>query len=222
MSQEINQKVAAFFDFDETLLAIDSSGIGFKVLKENGYLSRGFMLKMGLTLFARKLGLVDDRFMARVFLTFYKGRDLQEFIDSAQAFFDEYLQPNLNPPVVKRLRWHQEQGHATILISGSIDYYLKPVQEALDIDHLLCTHLEKDDSGLLSGRSLGPVCVGENKVEMAVELAQAQNLDLEKSYAYGNSELDIPILKSVGHPVAVNPDSGLAAFVREQQIEILG
>jgi len=214
-------KVGAFFDFDETLLAIDSSGVGFKVLKENGYLSRWFMVKMMTTFLLRKLRLVDDRFMARIFLSFYRGRKLQEFIDSADAFYTEYLQPNLSPRVLEKLLWHQEQGHFTIIVSGSIDYYLKPVQKDLGIDHLLCTYLESDASGVLTGRSAGPVCVGENKVELAEKLAMTHDLDLSKSYAYGNSELDIPILKKVGHPVAVNPDKQLAKYAAENGLEVL-
>lgn len=215
------QKIAAFFDFDETLLAIDSSGIGFKVLKENGYLSRWFMVKMSITLLLRKMGAVDDLFMARVFLTFYKGRQIQEFIDSAEAFFQDYLLPNFAPAVVEKLRWHQAEGHETVLISGSIDYYLKPVQTYLEIDHLLCTHLEQSETGILTGKAAGPVCVGHNKVQLARRLAEKRGIDLVQSYAYGNSELDIPILECVGHPVAVNPDKQLAKHAIQHQIPVL-
>jgi HAD superfamily hydrolase (TIGR01490 family) len=216
-----HNQIAAFFDFDETLLAIDSSSVGFKVLKENGYLGRWFMFKMAITLFLRKVGIVDDRFMAKVFLTFYKGRQIQEFIDSADAFFDEYLRPNLAPEVVEKLRWHQSQGHETILISGSIDYYLKPVQAYLQIDHLLCTYLEQSENGILTGRANGPVCVGQNKVVLARALAENRQIDLNQSYAYGNSALDIPILECVGHPVAVNPDKQLAKYAILNKIPLM-
>ncbi|MCF7826164.1 MAG: HAD-IB family hydrolase [Candidatus Marinimicrobia bacterium] len=209
MKQYRSSPIAAFFDFDETLLAIDSAGIGFKVLKEQGYLTWAFMLKMMVIMLLRKVGVVDEQIMARTFLSFYRGRDLQPFVDSAQAFYEEYLQPNLSPEVLQKLRWHQEQGHQTVLVTGSIDYYLQPVMVDLGIDHLLCTHLELDADGLLSGRSKGPVCVGETKVTLAKDLAKSQGLDLTQSYAYGNSELDIPMLMEVGHPVIVNPTSGL-------------
>ena len=214
-------RTAAFFDFDETLLAIDSSSIGFKVLKAGGYLTRWFMVKMAGIFLLRKLGLVDEEGLARVFLGFYKGRQLQPFIDSADNFYSEYLQPNLAPKVLEKLRWHQAQGHPTILISGSIDYYLKPVQSDLKLDHLLCSHLEIDTRGLLTGRSKGPICVGEKKVVLALSLAQKEDLDLASSYAYGNSYLDIPILEQVGHPVAVNPDLRLARVAASRNWEIL-
>lgn len=214
MKQFSSSSVAAFFDFDETLLAIDSSSIGFKVLKEQGYLTKGFMLKMMFSLLLRKAMLIDEKRMAKTFLSFYRGRELQPFIDSAITFYEEYLHPNLSPQVIQKLRWHQKQGHHTVLLTGSIDYYLRPVMEDLDIDHLLCTHLEVDDKGILTGKSLGPVCVGETKVNMARELAKVHDIEMNQSYAYGNSELDIPILQEVGHPIIVNPTPKLKKYGR--------
>ena len=67
-------KTAAFFDFDETLLAIDSARIGFRVLQEQGYLSRLFMLKMIVIMFLKKMGLIDEQIMANAMLSFYRGR----------------------------------------------------------------------------------------------------------------------------------------------------
>ncbi len=206
--------VAAFFDFDETLLAVDSATIGFKVLKEQGYLSRTFILKLLLGVVLKRFGLVDEQYMAKTFLSFYKGRELQLFVDSAQDFYNQHLAPNLSPEVVQKLCWHQEQGHQTVLVTGSIDYYLKPVMQALQIDHLLCTYLEVDENGILTGRPKGLVCVGDAKVTLAENLADDQDIDFSKSYAYGNSENDIPILNHVGNPVIVNPTRGLAAYAK--------
>ncbi len=208
------EKTAAFFDFDETLLAIDSAGIGFKLLREEGYLTRSFLLKMMVVLLAFKLGIINEHTMAKSVLQFYRGKELQPFLDSAPAFFRDYLEPNLSEPVLARLRWHQQQGHVTVLISGSIDYYLQPVMDTLKLDHLLCTHLEVDDQGLLTGCTEGPVCVSDTKVSLARNLAEKQGIDLSASYAYGNSRLDIPLLALVGHPVIVNPDGRLTRHAR--------
>ena len=215
MKQGHDSTIAAFFDFDETLLAVDSATIGFKVLKDQGYLSKMFILKLLLGVFLKKLGLVDEQYMARTFLSFYKGREFQLFVDSAQPFYDEHLAPNLSPEVLQKLRWHQDQGHQTVLVTGSIDYYLKPVMEALSINHLLCTHLEVDEHGILTGRPEGAVCVGEAKVTLANDLAKRHGIDFSKSYAYGNSENDIPILRRVAYPVIVNPTRGLAHVARQ-------
>ena len=215
LPMDSSKVTAAFFDFDETLLAINSSGIGFKVLKENGYLTKKFMLKMMVALILHKARIIDEMRLAKTFLSFYRGRDLQPFIDTAQGFYEEYLRPNLSPEVTSKLRWHQEQGHQTVLVTGSIEYYLKPVMNDLGIDHLLCTHLEVDKDGLLTGKSAGPVCVGNAKVTLARILAEKQGIDFSKSYAYGNSEMDIPMLEEVGYPVIVNPSPLLVKHAQQ-------
>ncbi|MCF7823021.1 MAG: HAD-IB family hydrolase [Candidatus Marinimicrobia bacterium] len=204
-----HNSIAAFFDFDETLLAIDSAGIGFKVLRAQGYITRPFMLKMILVMFLMKFRFVDEQTVAKAMLGFYRGRSIQPFMESAEDFYQEYLKPNLSPAVLEKLRWHQAQGHKTILVTGSIDYYLEPVMRDLGIDHLLCTHLETGVDGLLTGRSQGPVCVGSTKVDLAIDLAKEHGIDLSRSFAYGNSHLDIPILARVGHPIIVNPSPSL-------------
>ncbi|NQV14831.1 HAD family hydrolase [bacterium] len=220
-SKDHSNITAAFFDFDETLLAIDSAGIGFKVLREQGYLSRAFILKMIIVMLLKKAGFINEKIMANAMLSFYRGRDLQPFIDSAEDFYLEYLRPNLAPEVIKKLRWHQKQGHQTVLVTGSIDYYLQPVKQDLGIDHLLCTHLEMGPDGLLTGRPNGPVCVGDTKLILAQELAAEQGLDLTISFAYGNSELDIPLMENVGYPVVVNPTAGLSRYAKKQKWSIL-
>jgi putative phosphoserine phosphatase/1-acylglycerol-3-phosphate O-acyltransferase len=203
------------------LLSIDSASVGFKVLKEQGYLSKTFMLKMMFVLLLFRLGIFSEQRLAQSFLTFYKGRRLQTFIDTAEDFFKGYLKPNYDSKVLKRLKWHQEQGHITVLLSGSIAYYLTPVTKDLGIDHLLCTYLEVASDGILTGRSRGPVCVGNVKVEQAVALADELNIDLSESYAYGNSQLDIPILEKVGHPVMVKPSKRLLKHGEKQVWVIL-
>lgn len=213
--------IAAFFDFDETLLATDSAGIGFKVLREQGYISKWFMLKMIVVMFLLKIGLINDLTLAKAMLGFYKGRELKPFVESADDFYHEYLKPNLAPHVVDKLRWHQAQGHQTVLVTGSIDYYLKPVMQDLGIDHLLCTHLETGQDGLLTGKAEGPVCVGKTKVTLASKLAKEQGYDLAHSYAYGNSHLDIPILEQVGHPIMVNPSQLLKRHGKKQMWALL-
>lgn len=213
--------IAAFFDFDETLLAIDSASIGFKVLYDQGYLTKVFVVKMMLVMLLRKFGLINEKVMAGAMLSFYKGRELQPFIDHADEFYREYLKPNLATDVISKLRWHQVQGHQTVLVTGSIDYYLKPVQLDLGIDHILCTHLEVSENGLLTGKPDGVVCVGPAKVVLMNELITKKGIDLAASYAYGNSELDIPMLENVGNPVVVNPSSGLTRHAKRQNWPVL-
>ena len=46
-------------------------------------------------------------------------------------------------------------------------------------------------------------------------MAEAEGLDLTRCWAYSDSRNDIPLLSMVGHPVAINPDSGLRRHARD-------
>ena len=52
-------------------------------------------------------------------------------------------------------------------------------------------------------------------------LNDTTGIDLGASYAYSDSESDLPMLRLVGHPVAVNPDAELARVARAEGWQIL-
>ena len=52
-------------------------------------------------------------------------------------------------------------------------------------------------------------------------MAAERGIDLAASYAYSDSESDLPMLEAVGHPVAVNPDSALEKIARERGWRIM-
>ena len=62
--------------------------------------------------------------------------------------------------------------------------------------------------------STGPFAYGEGKAEALREFAAEHGIDLEQSWAYTDAASDLPMLEAVGHPVAVNPDAGLAEIAR--------
>ena len=75
--------------------------------------------------------------------------------------------------------------------------------------------------GLYTGRAGGPFTYREGKAQAIRELAERERIDLGASYAYSDSESDLPMLRAVGHPVAVNPDAELARVAREEGWDVL-
>jgi hypothetical protein len=53
------------------------------------------------------------------------------------------------------------------------------------------------------------------------ELAARRGYGLRDCYAYSDSVTDLPMLETVGHPRAVNPDRALRKVARERQWPIL-
>ncbi|HET7053932.1 MAG TPA: haloacid dehalogenase-like hydrolase [Solirubrobacterales bacterium] len=78
------------------------------------------------------------------------------------------------------------------------------------------TSYELDGEGAFTGRFEGPFVYGRGKVEAMEAFAAEHGIDLAESYAYSDSLSDLPMLRAVGHPVAVNPDPPLAEISREE------
>src|SRR5262249_29397493 len=75
--------------------------------------------------------------------------------------------------------------------------------------------------GRYTGRASGPFTYREGKAEAMRELAAREGIDLGASYAYSDSESDLPMLRAVGHAVVVNPDAELQRVAREEGWEIM-
>ena len=82
-------------------------------------------------------------------------------------------------------------------------------------------HAHRGKDGVYTGRPDGPFTYREGKAEAIREIAEREGIDLAESYAYSDSESDLPMLRAVGHPVAVNPDAALERVAREEGWRIM-
>ena len=78
------------------------------------------------------------------------------------------------------------------------------------------TRYEVDAGGNFTGRLDGPFVYGPGKVEAMQRFADLHEIDLAESYAYSDSLSDLPMLRAVGNPVAVNPDPPLAEIAKAE------
>ncbi len=108
---------------------------------------------------------------------------------------------------------HRRAGHHLVIISAASRYQIEPVARALGIDDICCTQLEVID-GCFTGQVIAPLCYGEGKALAARRVAKQNATSLADCWFYTDSSADLPLLKKVGHPVAVNPSSRLAAQAR--------
>lgn len=213
--------IGAFFDFDRTLIDVESPKLGIRYLWERGWLSPWYMLKIFITHILYKKNLLSDESMAKVLISFYKNKRLDQFEAGAEDYYRDIIKPHLAPNILDRLREHKEKGHRLILISAGIRYLLKPVVEDLGFDDLICTDLEVKPDGRLTGKSDGPICSDGYKKVYAGILATDLDLDLDLSYAYGDHHADIPLLELVGNPHVVEPTEQLRKVAHERGWPIL-
>jgi HAD superfamily hydrolase (TIGR01490 family) len=128
--------------------------------------------------------------------------------------------PRLYPQMLAVAYAHQDDGRPIYICTAASHEMANLLSLVLGFDGGVGSRSEVRD-GVYTGREGGVFAYREGKAQAIRELAAAEGIDLAASYAYSDSESDLPMLRAVGHPVAVNPDSALARIAREQGWEIL-
>jgi HAD superfamily hydrolase (TIGR01490 family) len=188
---------AAIFDVDGTLVRGGTERLFFRYLVQ----TRRLIPARALGFLVRLAAQPRNRFCNKTYLA---GMGLADMERLGHRCFQEIILPRLRPPAVARLRAHQSGGRKIILLTGSLAFLVLPLKEHLGADWLVTTELVHAN-GRFTGEIMGLHPRGENKRALLEELARHQGLDLSCSSAYGDHEEDVPLLGSVGHPVAVNP-----------------
>lgn len=187
----------AVFDFDGTLTTGDSL---LALLRWYAGTTKfvGRIVHELPMLISYFLGRVDNQTAKEALLQrFFGGASIEELRNSGQLFADTVLQRMLRTEAMDRLRWHQASGHRCILISASLDIYLKPWSCHENFDDLICSQLAVDHSGLVTGKLFGENCFGQEKVRRLQELI-GDITDVEL-FAYGDSRGDQELLHAADH-----------------------
>jgi HAD superfamily hydrolase (TIGR01490 family) len=213
---------AAFFDLDKTLMA-GSSGIFFaRAAYETGMISRGRLARDAYeNVRFRLLGSTDERaddVRKRVgqMIAGVRVRDLERLSPRVLAG----VLPRLYPQMLARAYAHQDAGEPVYILTAASQEMADLLAHVLAFDGGLGSRSEIVD-GRYTGRAAGPFNYREGKVVSMRELAQRDGIDLGASFAYSDSESDLPMLRAVGHPVVVNPDSELRRIATEEGWEVL-
>lgn len=144
----------------------------------------------------------------------YRGADLQALEELVDRAIAETIINRLAPEAVRRVREHRDAGHTTVLLTGTIRPFTRPLAPLFD--EIVAADLAVDDQGRCTGYLNGPPLVGEARPAWLRHYASVNGIDLAASYAYADSHADESMLRAVGNPVAVNPDVPL---MRVAQVE---
>ena len=207
MSVPNTQKTVAFFDVDGTLLksTIVHCYIWMRSLQLPFFLKHlwiiGFLPKIVYYLILDRIS--RTRFN-EVFYRNYRGLEVAEMKALSTEMFEAYIRPKIFSEAVSQIREHQEQGTAIVLVTGSLDFIVQPIADYLAVDAVLAPQLREQD-GQFTGELTTAPLIGEAKAEAMRNYADQHEVLLEESYAYGDSQSDLPMLECVGNPIVVNP-----------------
>lgn len=200
----------AVFDLDRTLLKGSSLGIFARALAAERVISRGDVLRHAL-----QQGVFTSWGLSAATLEKLCA-DLVEAAAGREQDRVRAVARQVAPVVAGRLypaaRWligqHRHHGDRLILLSAGPHELVECVAASLEMDDALGTVGEVVD-GRYTGRLIDGFCHGDGKLRRLRSLLGP--LDLLHCTAYGDATSDLPVLRAVSHPVAVNPDRGLAA-----------
>ena len=138
-----------------------------------------------------KLKLIPNyRAKQLVFSFFFKGLDSQNFESLSKEFSLSQIDKIVRPQAMRKIAWHKKEGHKIVVVSASIESYLKPWCNKNELD-LIATKIELKN-GLVNGKFHTKNCYGEEK---EIRLKELYNLnDYDCIYAYGDSRGDKELL----------------------------
>ncbi|MBL9004413.1 MAG: HAD family hydrolase [Myxococcales bacterium] len=208
--------IAAFFDVDLTLLRVSSGSQWISYLRRRGEVGLSMMLKAAFWTMQYKLAFLDMETVGRRLIADIEGDTEADMLQKCEAFLAHHILPHVAPDGRSAVAWHQAQGHVPVLLTSATQYVAEPLARELGVEHVLCTRLIVDpQSGAFTGTAERPMCYGEGKVVYAERFAQEQGCDLRQSYFYTDSYSDLPMLRRVGKPQVINPDSRLLRHAKK-------
>ena len=206
----------AIFDLDNTLIAGDSDHLWGDFLVERKLVDAALYKATNDQFYQDyKDGRLDIHAYLRFALSPLAEHALSNLIDWRGEFLEEKIKPIMLPAAAKLLQKHRDQGHTLMIITATNDFVTGPIAESLGVDYLIATRVEMIGERY-TGEVDGVPCYREGKVQRLHEwLQQHKDHSLADSWFYSDSHNDLPLLRKVAHPVAVDPDPVLQREAQE-------
>ena len=208
---------AAFFDLDKTIVARSSPlALGRSFFKE-GLITRGSLLKSLYAQLVFNLMGADEAKMERMREEAAKltaGWEQEKVSRVVTEVLEEVISPLIYSEALELMDEHRRAGRLVCIVSSSPEEIVKPLAEMLDVDRHIATQPK-----VVDGRYTGELefyAYGPYKADAIKKLASELDIDLGGSFAYTDSLTDLPMLETVGNPVAVNPDRALRKLAIEK------
>lgn len=202
-----SQLKAAFFDLDGTLLSCNLvTTYAYYARNDRSLLKSAYQFAkvilsvpvfLGLDLYSRTLFNV-------FFFRAYKGMHRDRLVGLADDLFEVTLGPAIYSGSKALLEETRAQGYRNVLVTGALDFTVRPIELYFGFDEVICNHLEFRNH-IATGRVLPPLVAESEKATIIRDYAEREGIDLERSCAFSDSTSDIPMLTATGHPVATNP-----------------
>ena len=196
----------AIFDLDNTLIGGDSDLLWGKFLCEHGYVDSEYYHQRHKEYYEDYLaGTLDIRQFLEFQLQPLAGVPLDTLLERRQRFLHEKIRPIILDQAVRLVAQHRQQHHVLLIITATNRFLTEPIAEFFDVHNLIASEAEMKD-GCYTGQPLGIPSYAAGKVTRLNAWLAEYGEQPGESWFYSDSHNDLPLLHSVTHPVAVDPD----------------
>lgn len=216
-------RAIAFFDLDNTLVRGSTMFLYALTAWKHGHLRLIDLLRFGwhqVTFLAVGETTAQHTVARGRGLDLIAGQSVAALNEIAHATARDAVHSRLIQASVARAKQHLAAGVDVWIITASPQSFARIVAQDLGFTGALGTEVESQN-GVATGRLLDEPLHGVRKVGAITRLAKENGVSLADCFAYSDSSNDIPMLETVGHAIAVNPDRELSKVARERGWEIL-
>lgn len=217
-----DKRKAAFFDVDGVVYA-SIIGVDFmEYLEGKHLLDRSTMDELSKVIKVYDAGKLDSKqFYQESMQLWSKGIAEKEklAIEAEAALFTQTILGKISSKAIRVMEKDKIEGYMVILVTGSPAELAQSLSALLGADYSIGSEVE-ECNGKYTGRLITPFPVDAGKAEWVRRTAKIFKISLPDSKAYGNSELDIPMLEAVGIRFAINPDRRLRFMAKRNSWKI--
>ena len=196
----------AIFDLDETLISSDSDHEWGQYVGEAGLVdTQAYRRQNDIFYQQYKAGELDVDEYLKFACSVLAAHPLDLLNQHLTTFVAERIKPVVLPRAIELVDRHRNQGDYVMVITSTIEFITRPIVDLFGIETLLAP-IPEFVGGLYTGAIEGIPTFGPGKVTRLNAWLENSNYDLEGSFFYSDSHNDLPLLRQVDHPVAVDPD----------------
>jgi HAD superfamily hydrolase (TIGR01490 family) len=202
----------AIFDLDNTLIADDSDYLWGQFLVEQGIVDKDQYASANAKFYDDyKQGTLDIRAFLRFSLRPLADNHPEQLYRWRAQFIEEIIRPLLLKSAQELIAKHRDRGDTLLVITATNRFVTEPIVKLYGIDNLLAT-TPSFTEGRYTGDFDGIPCFQEGKVKLLEAWLKNSTETMQDSWFYSDSHNDLPLLKLVDNPVAVDPDEKLRQF----------
>ena len=211
----------AIFDLDNTLLRGDSDYLWGMYLIDKGAVDEESHQRENERFYQEYMnGQLDIMAFLHFQLAPLARIPLSELLQMREDYIENYIKPIITEQALELVDKHRQQGDVLMIITATNDFVTRPIADLFGIDELIATNAEFKNHHY-TGAVSGTPSFQQGKISRLREWLNKTGQGMQGSWFYSDSHNDLPLLREVDNPVAVNPDPTLAEHAKRAGWQVL-